>query len=227
MKLPESDLTFELATAPVRTIAHWLRVSKQLMDDAPALAGYIQRRLDYGLRLRLEQQIVNGNGTTPNLSGLLDTGNFTPYSPGADETIFDAVNRAKYQVWSSDYVPDTVVLNPEDWGAAERAKASGGGDGHYIAGVSYQYLQNGMVPLLWGMRVAVSNAVAVGTFIVFASDATMLWVRQGVTVEAFEQDADNVTKNLVTIRAEMRAAFTVFRPAAVVAGDLPEVESGS
>jgi hypothetical protein len=37
-------------------------------------------------------------------------------------------------------------------------------------------------------------------------------------VEIFDQNQDDVEKNLLTIRAEMRGAFTVFRPTAVQVG---------
>src|SRR5690606_25349230 len=51
---PESALTFELVDAPVRTIAHFLKVSKQVLDDAPALQSYIDTRLRYGVELRFD-----------------------------------------------------------------------------------------------------------------------------------------------------------------------------
>lgn len=217
---PESDLTFEAVDTPVRTIAHWLRVSKQVLEDAPALQSYIDRRLRHGVLQRAQRQVIQGNGTAPNLSGLLDAGNFTAFTAITGEDGLAGLNRMKYAVITADYMPDVVLLNPADWGVMERLRSSGGGDGQFIAAQAITYLQNGLVPLIWGMQVVLSNDVPSGDAIVFASDATMFWQRSGVVVEAFEQDSDNVRRNLITIRAEMRGAFTVFRPAAVVAGTL-------
>lgn len=217
---PESDLTFEAVDTPVRTIAHFLKVSKQVLEDAPALQSYIDRRLRHGVLQRAQAQVINGNGTPPNLSGLLDAGNFTAFTAQTGEDGFASLNRAKYQVIAADYMPDVVLLNPAQFGEMERLRTSGGGDGQFLAAQALTYLQSGLMPLLWGIPVVLSNSVPANKFIMFARDATMFWQRSGVIVEAFEQDGDNVQRNLVTIRAEMRGAFTVFRPAAVVGGSL-------
>jgi len=216
----ESVLTFEGVDAPVRTIAHFLKVSKQVLDDAPALQSYIDRRLRYGVQIRAETQVVNGNGTPPNLSGMLDSGNFTSLSAASGDTDFDFANKAKYKVIESDYMADYFLINPTDWGRMERKKTS---DEEYLGGTSsIGYLQNGLVPTLWGLPVIASNTVPSGKLLAVSNDASMFWMRQGATVEIFDQNEDDVEKNLLTIRAEMRGAFTVFRPAAIVAGDLPE-----
>ena len=218
---PESDLTFELVNAPVRTIAHWIKVSKQVLDDAPALASYVDRRLRHGVQVRLQNQIVAGNGTSPNLSGILDSGNYTAVTAATGDNALDFANRLKYAVIGADYAPSFFLVNPTDWGAMERLKKGTSDDSYIGAEGAIGYLQNGLVPLLWGLPVVMSNSITSGQMICAASDAMMLWNRQGVAVEMFEQDDTNVQKNLVTIRAEMRAAFSVFRAAAVRAGSIP------
>lgn len=217
---PESVITFEGVDTPVRTIAHFLKVSKQVLDDAPALQSYIDRRLRYGVEIRAEQQVINGNGTSPNISGMLDTGNFTSLTAASGDTDFDFANKAKYKVIESDYMADYYLINPADWGRMERKKTT---PGEYVGGNSVVgYLQNGLVSTLWGLPVIASNSVPAGTLLAVANDASMFWQRQGTTVEIFDQNEDDVEKNLLTIRAEMRGAFTVFRPTAIVAGTLPE-----
>lgn len=67
---PESDITFSKQTANVKTIAHWVQASRQVMDDAPMLQSYINNRLMYGLALKEEGQLLNGDGTGDNLEGL-------------------------------------------------------------------------------------------------------------------------------------------------------------
>ncbi|MGL5934216.1 MAG: phage major capsid protein, partial [Cetobacterium sp.] len=76
---PESSITTTLVTANVATVAHWLRVTKQLAADAPAFAAYVDTRLKYFVQLKAEQEIVSGNGVAPNISGMLNSGNFTPH----------------------------------------------------------------------------------------------------------------------------------------------------
>lgn len=215
---PESILTFEGVDTPVRTIPHFLKLSKQVLDDAPALQSYIDRRLRYGVELRMETQVINGNGTGANLAGMLASGNFTNLAAGSGDNNFDFANRAKYKVVESDYQMDYFLINPADWGAMERLKDV---DGRYIGDGAVGYLQNGLIPTLWGSPVIASNSVPAGKLLAVANDASMFWQRQATTVEIFDQNQDDVEKNLLTVRAEARGAFTVFRPAAIVAGDLP------
>lgn len=216
---PESSLTFELATAPVRTIAHFLKLSKQVMEDAPALQSYVDRRLRYGLELRLEQQIVAGNGTSPNLSGLLDSGNFTLLDGVSGDIELDTLSKAKYRVKAADYDANLILMNPLDWGALERRKST---TGEYVvnSGNGVGYVAGGLGPMAWAVPVVTSNSVPEDTYCELATEAVQLFIRSGLVVEMFEQDDVNVQKNLVTVRAEMRAAFVVFRPTAVYSGGL-------
>ena len=215
----ESALTFSLANAPVRTIAHIIKVTKQVMDDAPMLSSYIDNRMGYGVRQRLEYQIINGNGTAPNISGILD-GNSTAVVVGTSANAFDYTNKLKYAVIGADFQPDFYFINPADWSAMETIKR-GAGDAAYVgAGGAVSYVNNGLEPRLWGLSVVASNSVPVGTVIAGSRDSMMLWTRQGVTIDVSESDSDNFQKNLLTIRAEMRAAFTVFRNDALVTADL-------
>lgn len=211
---PESDLTFELASAPVRTIAHWIKVTRQVLDDAPALASYIDTRLRYGVELRIDQQLLNGDGTNPNISGMTDAGNFTAFTPTSGETALDSINRAKYQIFAADYAPTGIIMNPADWGAIERLK---GTDDQYLVGNPL-----GVVgPILWGVPVVVTNNMTAGNFLIAATDiAYQVWNRQGVTVEMTESNDTDFVKNLVTIRAEARLALAVYRPASVRYGAL-------
>lgn len=216
---PETELTFEGVDVPVRTIPHFLKVSKQVLDDAPALQSYIDRRLRYGVELRMEKQIINGDGTSPNLAGMLASGNFTSLTAASGDNNYDFANKAKYKVVESDYQADYYLINPQDWGKIERLKDN---DGRYIGDGAVGYLQNGLIPTLWGLPVIASNSVPAGKLLAVANDASMFWQRQATTVEIFDQNEDDVEKNLLTIRAEARGAFSVFRPAAIVAGDLPD-----
>ena len=75
----ESDITWSLQNMPISTVAHWIKISKQLAADAPALAAYVNSRMEYGVNRRVETQLAVGNGTTPNISGLFKVGNFTAH----------------------------------------------------------------------------------------------------------------------------------------------------
>lgn len=212
---PESGITFELKNTPVQTLAHWIPVSKQVLDDAPMLQSYINGRLVYGLKLEEEDQLLNGDGTGANLSGLLDSGNFTAYSRAVTgDTNIDTLRRAITQAMLSNYSPDTIVLNPADWEEIELTKETGGA---YL--MANPAVMAG--PQLWGRRVVATNSITAGTFLVGAfSMGAQVWDRQDAAVQISFEDGTNFVKNMATILAEERIALAVYRPAAFISGSI-------
>jgi HK97 family phage major capsid protein len=210
---PESDITFEQYNVTVETIAHWIKVSNQLLADAPAIVAYIDARARDGLAQEVDRQLLLGNGTTPNLSGLTDSGNYTAYSAVSDDLVVDAINRAKYQLWETGNIPDTAILNPADWGAMERTR-EGAGSGMYLYGIPGTEAGNNP----FGVRVVLSNYMPSGSFLIGAlARSAVVYARQGATVEMGYVN-DDFTKNLVTIRVEERLGLGVERPSGILYG---------
>ncbi|WP_064746800.1 phage major capsid protein [Lysobacter antibioticus] len=208
---PESDLTFGPWDYPVRTIAHWIKVSKNLLSDNGAMAAYIDNRLSYGLMERVDRQLAVGNGTSPNLSGILDSGNYTVYTPTSDDNLVDAIGRAKWQLWAAGWIPNAVYVNPADWGAMELAKGS---DGHYLYGIPGLTISQNP----FNVSVIPSPFIPAGQFAIGAFNrAVTVWDREGVVIEAGYVD-DDFIRNLVTLRAEMRMALEITIPSAILGG---------
>lgn len=219
---PESSITFESKTAPVSTVAHWIKITKQLASDNAALAAYINTRMVYGVNLRVENQLLSGNGTAPNLSGLTNTGNFTAHgytaasltAAGLLNNRFDLIGKMIGDSSISEYPADAIVVNPADWWTMRLAKDS---QGRYLLGDP----GSSVAPSLYGLPVVASNAIAADTVLVAnLTMAATLHNREGVVVEMSDSDGDNFTRNLITIRAERRLALTVEVPAAIRFGDL-------
>jgi HK97 family phage major capsid protein len=213
---PESGITFTLATAPVVTLAHFIPVSRQVLDDAPQLESYVNSRLVYGLKLEEEDQLLNGTGTAGNIGGILKSGNFTAYNRGVTgDTKLDTLRRAITQCQLSEFTADTIVLNPADWEVIELQKSS---YGEYIFGGDMGPIEM-IGPRIWGKRVIPTNSIAAGTFLVGAfSLGAQVWDRMDAAVQISYEDGDNFRKNMATLLAEERLALTVYRPAAFVSG---------
>jgi len=212
---PESVLTFAPYDVLIRTIPHFIKVSTQLMADAPAVVAYIDTRLRDGLSQRIERQIVIGDGTAPNLSGLNDAGNFTAFTPLSGANLIESINRARWSLWSAGYVPDTVIVNPADWAAMEVLR-EGVGTGAYLYGAP------GMIgsPNPFGLNLVVSNWLPAGQLWVGnLTTAATLFQRSGAVVEMGFVN-DDFTRNLVTIRAEERLGLGVDVPAATRYGPI-------
>jgi HK97 family phage major capsid protein len=209
----ESAITFTEVTEPVATYAHWLKVSRQVLSDNAAMAFFIENRLRQGLEVKLEDGIINGDGATGALSGLLKTGNFTAYTAVSGDSQLDSLRKAKQALEAADYNCDLILLNPADTSAIELLKAT---DDQYIVG---QPIDGGLRSL-WGARVHTTTAVASGNFVAMDSTAAALHLNGDVQVLFSDSDDDNFTKNLVTVLCEVRLACSVYLPAGVRSGAL-------
>lgn len=220
---PESSITFTPGTMPVSTVAHWIKITRQLAMDNAALAAYITRRMVYGVNIRVENQLVGGNGVAPNISGLTLAGNFTAHGYTAASLTglglsptnrFDLIGKMIGDCAVADYPADVVILNTGDWWTMRLSKD---GQGRYLLGDP----GSTVVPTLFGRPVVASNAMAAGmVWVGSLSQAATLHTREGIAVDLSDSDGDNFTKNLITIRAERRLALTVEKPAAARYGAL-------
>jgi len=211
---PESVLTFESYSAPVVTIAHWLKISRQILNDAPALVAYIENRLRYGVDLREETQIVAGNGVGQNLIGMTVSPNFTAFTPTSGDTALDSLSRAIRASDAADYPVNGIIMNPATWGSIERLKDD---NKNYLVGSPF----GAIVPAAWGKPIALTPSMTASKLLVGAFDIAFMYLtREETVVEMFEQDDTNVQQNLITIRAEKRGCLGGLRPASVRYGNL-------
>ncbi len=214
---PYSDLASELVNAPVRTLAHLFKASRQILDDSSALQSYIDARARYGLLTVEEQQLLYGNGTGANLQGLMTLAE-TYAAPGGivvtGEQRIDRLRLALLQAELSEFPADGIVLNPIDWAAIELTKD---GEGRYIVGQP----QEGTAARLWNRPVVATQAMQQDEFLTGAFRlGAQIFDRMNVEILISTENDKDFENNMVTIRAEERLAFAVYRPEAFVTGAL-------
>lgn len=217
----ESALTFALSNAAVQTLAHWIPASTQILDDAPALQGYIETRLRYGLKLVEEDQLLNGTGSGVNLSGLIanSTTMNTGFAATGSDTFIDTLLHAKTQVEMNYFAPTGYILNPRDWETIQLIKTTGtSSSGQYIFADPHSV----QPASIWGLPVVSTQSMAQGQFLCGAFDiAATIWDRMNATVDISREHSDFFTRNLVAIRVEERLALTVYNQLALVYGGFP------
>jgi HK97 family phage major capsid protein len=205
--MPESELVLTEKSSTIRKIAVTLPCTDEQLEDVTRLRGYLDNRLPFMVRQRLSGQIVAGNGTAPNLRGILNVSGIQTQAKGADPTP-DAIYKAMVLVMTTGQAtPDTVVMNPLDWQDVRLLRTA---DGIYIWGNPSEAGPE----RIWGLPVVLAqamtqNSAIVGDFALFSE----LSVKKGLVVESGFV-GDNFKEGKQTIRAQMRAAFVVYRPAA-------------
>lgn len=215
---PESEITFEEATAPIRTIAHWIHISRQAMDDAPQIQGIIDGRLRFGLEAAEEDEILNGDGTGQHVDGLISQA--TAYSAPitiSGGTPVDTLRLAMLQASLALYPANGIVIHPSEWARIELQKTT---DGAYL----FANPQGIAGPTLWGLPVVATQAMSGDDFLVGAfNTAATIWDRMDTEVLISSEDRDNFVKNMLTVRAEKRLGLAVYRPEALIYGDFGTV----
>lgn len=212
---PETSLAFSRQTSPVETLAVWIAATNQQLADASEIAGIINSELVYDLTLQLDNQILNGGGTSPELTGILNASiQSVAYSTATYSNKADTVLRALVVIaTANEPAPTGIIMNPVNWETMRILRESGSGSsgsGTYLMGSPMMEAAT----TLWGLPVVVSNRITSGTALVgnFAVGAK-LHLREDATVKVGMAN-DDFTRNIVRVLAEMRAALTVRRPSA-------------
>lgn len=208
---PESVLQYSTQSATVKTLAHWIPITNRLLDDAPAIRGIIDTRLLTGLDLVLETQVLSGDGTGENFSGLLATGSGIN-AQGFSNNIIDSIFKGRTKVRVTGHArPNAVVMHPNDYESVRLLReGTGGTAGAYLMGPPSETGPT----TIFGMPVVESEAMTentalVGDFRLGISlfDREMSAIRVGTINDQF-------VRNMQTILAEGRWALVIWRPTA-------------
>jgi HK97 family phage major capsid protein len=223
---PEAQISFSSTDEPVRKIAVLLPLNDESLEDIPLLRAYINARLRLFVQMREDSQLLNGNGTTPNLKGILNRSGIntaTSYSIGGsnpDQALVDAVFHAAMRVRDAFLEPDAAVMKPSTWEIAALAKD---GNRNYLLGgpgaAGYAGNDQASGPRLWGLRVVLNanmpaqatnnKDVLVGAF----QTSAMLVRKGGITLAVSDSHSTFFAENKVMLRAEERLALALWRPA--------------
>lgn len=206
---PEMNLEYTLISTSVRTLAHWIPVTRQILEDAAQLRQTINQRLIYGLKLSEEEQLLYGDGAGENLQGLLTMANRQQLSwsnTPSGSTQIDAFRRAINLAKVAQYPVSGAMLHDDDWMEIELLK---GEDGHYIHAI----VSDGIVDRLWRVPITASTAIRQGDVLLGALNmAATLWDREDATIAVSDSHEDFFATNKIAMRAEERLALAVYRP---------------
>jgi HK97 family phage major capsid protein len=205
---PESALGLEEKTSPVRKIGTYIPVTDETLEDVPRARGYINNRLPFMVRQRLDSQLLVGSGSGSNLRGLLNTTGIQTQAKGSDP-VPDAVYKAMTKIKINGLaMPNATVWHPNDWQDVRLLRTT---DGIYIWGSPSEPGP----ARIWGLPVIEAFGLTEGTAVVgdFANFSELA-VRRGIDVQISNSHADYFVNGKQAIRADIRVALVFYRPAA-------------
>lgn len=204
----ESAFVFTERTVPVEKITDSLPVTDEQLEDVALIESYINARLAFGVRQRLDSQCLNGDGSAPNLRGILNTSGIQTEAKGADP-VMDAFYRSMTKIrLTGRAVPTHHVMHPLDW---QQIRLTRTADGIYIFGAPTEAGPE----RLWGLPVVINDAITENTGLTGSFDPAWitLFENRGIDIQV-GFTGTQFTQGLRTVRADMRAALVVMRPAA-------------
>lgn len=200
----QGALPTELVTAPVMTVAHFLKLSEQVLADAPALQQQVSSLLAYGVLAKASAEIIAGS-TAGKIQGLATQA--TAFTATVGSTLADAIGQAATALDIAGWNADTVILHPSDLFAIRSERTT---DGYVASGWI-----GGSEQTVWGLRAVADPSVTAGSPIVLDSTQTAILDRMQTRVE-FGRSGDDMVNNLITALAEARVGLAVFAPSAVL-----------
>jgi len=211
---PEASLALEIVQAGVKTIPVWMPITRNMLADAPQLESMIDNFLQSDLELALEDAIISGSGGA-GFTGLENTAGITPQAFGAGDDKLTVTRKARTTALVVGRAKSTgFILNPYDWEEIDLLRLNYNGaltGGFYMGGPQVMGVE-----MLWGLPVIQSETVPRGTGYTGDLKKMMLWDRERGTIRMTDSHSDFFTHNVLAILAELRAAFGILRPAAIV-----------
>ena len=215
-----TDSEFQLTAedAVVQKTTAVMTISQEMLDDTPGLSSYLSQRLPGKINTVIDDQLIGGSGTSPNLLGLLNggtvfaAGGFANAIESAQE--LDVLYVAMNQLAVANFAATGIVLNPTDFHKIALLKDT---TNEYLRGNSL-ISADGFFRIN-GVPVFMNNKLAAGNFIVgdFAQ-GSQVWQREGLRVDFGYEDGDNFSKYLVSVRGIARIAHSVYLPNAYSRG---------
>lgn len=206
----ESANTFAIKSEKTRTLAHWIPLSKQCVDDLPELRRFIDENLLYGLKLIEEWEILFGDGSGDHLHGLVhQAAAYAGTYSAAGDTKLDVLRHAILELEASDRQCSGFILNPKDAHDVDLIKTEEGGinKGSYLVGDPLG--GNIQVKTLWNRAVVTTTAIPSGKFLAGNFANAIIGDRQGAVIDLSENYEDYFTRNLLCVRAEERICLAV------------------
>jgi len=225
----EGELAFTEQTEAIRKIGVYLPVTDELLSDVAGIQGYVNSRLQTMIRLRLDSQLLVGDGTAPNLEGILDAGkssvgstDFSAYAGnlGRLGALYGAITNIRVNAFTE---PDAIVMHPNNWNqvVTDLTGFAGTSSAGYAANVplfiASGAMGNAPVASIWGLKVVPTTAITENTVLVGkfgGGEAAHVVMRQGIDLAVSDSHSDYFIKNQLAIRATMRVGFPVYRQAA-------------
>ena len=192
-------------------VASFFGISEDMMEDLSWVIGEINDAAQYDLKLQEETQLLSGDGSENNLTGLFNRGIQTMDKDELSDA--DRLSKAALQITTTtNFQADAYVLNPLDFWKLTIAKDANG---------NYLNLTDGAK--LWNIPTVATAAITEGTALVGAFKSAKVLRKGGLVVKMTDSDTDDFLHFKQKCRVSERLGLQVKYPKAFVKVTLGKV----
>lgn len=205
-----SALTWIERVLPIEKVGDSIKLSREMMDDIDYVVSEIQNLLTRNVDLKIDTDLLSGNGNTPNLKGLVTSATAFSLDGGfsssvADASYYDLISIIAAQImYGTSFMPNGVLMNPYD---AVKMKLKKDGLGNYTM-PPFSVMVNGGAVSVDGIQVVTNSGIAVNTMYVGDFNRGTVYSSDALQLE-FGYVADDFTNDLVTLKARERLALLI------------------
>jgi len=202
------DFDLVVTSESVKKRTAFIKVSTEMIGDIDFMRSEINNELMRELLKDIESQVYSGTGLTTNLTGIKTVA--TAFAAGSFALAVDNANEVDVLTVAANQIaiaeqarPTHILMNPSDVTKLKMVKVSSS-DKRYVERLA---MVAGNLSLD-GIPILETTLVTVGTYLIGAFDMATVYDKGAISIE-IGRDADDFTKNLVTVLAEWRGLCVV------------------
>lgn len=203
------DNDFVIASISMKKRAAYMKVSTEMLREVSFMSGWLRNKLIVRLFLDVDNQVLNGDGTGQNLSGIINQA--TAYAAGSFAGTVDNANLVDVLVTAVNQIEVanqtvsglSIMLHPTDVANLMLIKLSAT-DKRYID----RLIMVGSTLTLDGVPIIKNNNMTEGDFLVGDFTKAQIFEQGSITVDV-GLDGNDFTKNMRTILAEWKGVLLI------------------
>lgn len=205
--IPEKDFAFQEFKAPLKKITVSNKHSVEILSDSAQLVNAIKGWLNEDVNIETDAQLLNGNGTGANLTGVTSVASvMNAGAVGtkrvANANLYDVIRVMMTKVavvGKGKFQPNYVILNPDDADALDLTKDT---QGQYVL-PPFRSADGTMVK---GARIIENVGLTAGQVLVGDFRKFHVGTKGGVEIEMTNSDGTDFAKDILTVKLRRRVA---------------------
>lgn len=211
---PQFDEDLVESSVKIETLAGWTRITRKVMNNVPGFMSFLNGRMVERLLRAEDAAILYGDGVSPNIKGILTSGNYTASTSASTILVEKIIDDLAKLEDTLDREANTIWMRPQHYYGFFKNKSAGSGEYDLPQNVTFAngvlYISGIPVVPITALNIDTVPTPDVADYVVGDVNGANFLIQESMRIEIFEQDGTNVRENKVTVRIEETVALPVY-----------------